>query len=93
MDRMKTLDLPGLAVKYKDLSNKVMEHEVNRYVQVFRALPPATSTPMAMPMSTPGFFDTHLAMDVDSQDAEFFSTFGTGEPADLVWEDGFLQFE
>jgi hypothetical protein len=96
MDRMKNLGLPGLAAKYKDLCNKVMEHERSRYVPIFRAPPPAASTPMPMPMPTSsslGFSDTNLAMDSDSQDDEFFSTFGVDEPADLVLEDGYLQFE
>jgi len=108
MDHMKTLDLPGLAVKYKDLTNKVMEHERNRYAQNFRALPSAPSPPMPMPMPMPmptptptltssglGFPDTNLEMDFDSQDDEFFSTFGANELADSVWgqdEDGFLHF-
>jgi len=103
MDHMKTLDLPGLAMKYKDLSSKVMEHEVNRYVPIFRALPPAISTPISVPMPMPmatssslGFSDTHLAMDGDSQDEEFFSAFGTDGLADSVWdldEDGYMQLE
>jgi hypothetical protein len=58
--------------------------------------------PMPMPMPTPtpmttsstlGFSDTDLAMDFDSQDDEFFSTFGADEPAELVWEGGYLQFQ
>lgn len=100
MDHMKDLGVPGLAVTYKDLSDKIMEHEVNRYVPIFRALPPATSTPMPtlMPMPTSGSLglsDTHLATDVDSQDEDFFSGFGAGGPADPVWdmdEDGYIQF-
>jgi len=106
MDHMKDLGVPGLAVEYKDLTKKVMEHELNRYVPIFRALPPAISpsTPMPMPTPTPmptpmptssslGFSDTRLAVDVDSQDDDFFSTSGTDEPADSVWgmaEDGYI---
>jgi hypothetical protein len=100
MDHMKDLGLPGLAEKYKDLSDKVMEHELNRYVPIFRALPPATSTPMPMPMPMPTpsaleFSDTS-AMDVDSQDEDFWELSGTGGPADSILdEDGYgsLQFQ
>jgi len=84
-----------------------MEHEVNRYVPIFRALPPAISIPMSVPMPIPmpipmptssslGFSDTHLVMDGDSQDEEFFSAFGTDGLADSVWdldEDGYWQLE
>jgi hypothetical protein len=106
MDRMKGLGLPALAAKYKDLSKKIMEHEVNRYVQIFQAMPPANATPMPMPMLMPmpmptptptssslEFSDTNLATDVDSQDEEFFSAFGIDEPVDSLWEedeDGYL---
>jgi hypothetical protein len=89
MEYMKNLGLSDLAEKYKDLSVKVMEHELNRYIPIFRTLPRATSTLMPMPMPTPssvGFSNTQLAMDVDSLDEDFFGSSGTDEPADSVWE-------
>jgi len=99
MARMKKLGLPDLAVKYRSLSNKIMEHEVNRYVQVFQALPPATSTPMPMPTPMPTssnleFSDTNPATDVDSEDDDSSPALSIHGPVDLPWEkdeDGFLQ--
>ena len=109
MGRMTALGLPALAATYKDLSHTLVEHELNRYVPIFRALSTTALTRVPIPMQLPvraqlpiptssslGLSDTHLAMDVDSQNEDFSSTSGTGEPAGLVWpmdEDGFLQLE
>jgi hypothetical protein len=63
MGHMKDLGLQDLAKVYKDMSDKVMEHELNRYVPIFGAPPPAISTLMPMPTPTPsglGFSDTSL---------------------------------
>jgi hypothetical protein len=102
MDHMEGLGLSKLALDYKDLSIKVMEHELNRYVrhaEAFRALPQDASTPVPIPMPMPmptsnslAFPDTDL-MDVDSQDEGEFLAADTDESADLVLEfdeDGYL---
>jgi hypothetical protein len=96
MGRMKDLGLQDLAKDYKDLSDKVVGHELNRYVPIFGAPPPAMSTPMPMPMPRGlGFSDTPLAMDADSQDEDSSELSGTDGPAESVLEelgDGYLQF-
>jgi hypothetical protein len=103
MDHMQRLGLPGLASDFKDLSVKVMEHELSRYVRsakAFQAQGCASSIPTPMPMPTPvpapsstAVSDTYSMLDIDSQEEGEFLASDTGEPADSTWElseDGYI---
>lgn len=96
MDYMQELGLPSLASDYKDLSAKLMEHEVNHYIrgaENFRAQGPATLTPM--PVSMPDSNDpvSPDPMGVESQDDGDSPVSGSGGPGDILFssdEEGFL---
>jgi hypothetical protein len=96
MDYMQELGLPSLASDYKDLSAKLMEHELNHYIrgaENFRAQGPATLTPM--PVSMPDSNDSVSPdpMDPESQDDGDSPVSGSGGPGDLLFssdEEGFL---
>lgn len=88
MDHQKSLGLAALALVYKDLSTRLLEHELNHFAHSMASSRVLTATPseqtLAPTTSEWASSDTYLTTDCESEDATWARIFSDLDNDDIL---------